>query len=113
MVVALHWREDAPYGPGVEFLIAAQDMGEVRAQCDLAALYYGPPDRKRDSLGTRDPLRSIAEQHPGQLLWRLDGEDDWRVGAESAAEWRSGHIDQVNSTIDEARSRRRGRRHSR
>lgn len=111
MVVVLHWWEHAPYGPAVEYLISAPGMGEVRGECDRAELYYGTPDRKRDALGAHDPLAAIAGQNSGQLLWRLEGEDDWRVGAEAAAAWRTGDIKRVNDTIDAAKSRRRDRRH--
>lgn len=111
MAVVLHWWEDAPYGPAVEYLISAPSMAEVRAECDRAELYYGTPDRKQHALSARDPLAAIAGGNSGQLLWRLEGEDEWRVGASSAAAWRAGDISRVNDIIDAARSRRRTRRH--
>lgn len=113
MGVVLHWREDAPYGPSVEYFMAAPSMAEVRTECERARLYYGAPDRKRDALTSRDPLGAIADQNSGQLLWRLEGEDVWRIGAEAAAAWRKGDIERVNDTIDAAKSRRRDRRHGR
>jgi hypothetical protein len=110
VAVVLHWWEHAPYGPAVEYLISAPGMGEVRAECDRAELYYGTPDRKQNALGAHDPLAAVAGGNSGQLLWRLEGEDEWRVGASTAAAWRAGDISRVNDTIDAARSRRRDRR---
>lgn len=110
MAVVLHWWEHAPYGPAVEYLISAPGMGEVRDECNRAELYYGTPDRKQNALGAQDPLAVIAGGNSGQLLWRLEGEDEWRVGASAAAAWRAGDISRVNDTIDAARSRRRDRR---
>jgi len=111
MSVVLHWWEDAPFGTAVEFLIAAPSMTEVRVECERARLYYGAPERKRDALDRRDPLGVIAAKAPGQLLWRLDGEVEWRIGAEAAAAWRAGDIERVNDAIRAAQSRRRDRRH--
>ena len=84
-------------------------MADVRAECDRAELYYGTPDGKQNALGAHDPLTVIAGGNSGQLLWRLEGEDEWRVGASAAAAWRAGDISRVNDTIDAARSRRRDR----
>lgn len=111
--VILCWSEHAAYGPEVQFLISAADMGEVREVVARAALIYGPPDRRESVLGRADPLAAIAAAHPGQLLWRLAGEADWRVGAEAARTWRESDIERVNDTMANAAARRRHRRHGR
>lgn len=108
--VVLHWFESAAYGPQVEFLLDAVDMAGVRRIADEAELYWGPPDRRRDALAAKDPLRHVAAAHPDDLLWRLEGEDAWRVGARAAARWRAGDIARVNGIVAEAGQRRRRRR---
>jgi len=109
VALTLHWREDAPYGPSVEYLLNAEDMAAVRAVSERARLYWGPPDRG-SQLAAKHPLKDVAQDHPGELLWRLEGELEWRVGAESVAAWRDADIERFNSTRDAAKGRRRQRR---
>ncbi len=108
--LVLHWWEFAPYGPHVEFLVAACDMGEVRRLCQEADCYFGVPDRRDARVSRSDPLRDVTLKHLGELLWRLEDETQWRIGAAAADAWRTSDIARVHDTIEAARQRRRRRK---
>jgi hypothetical protein len=117
--VLVHWCEASPYGPSLEFLCQAADMGVARAFAKQAEAMTEPT--KGDRVNSRHPLAAVAERHPGELLWRpLPPDDvnpypdpespDWEIGAQGARDFRAADVLRYNSTYEAAQERRRERR---
>lgn len=108
MEIVLAWTWSAYHTPGLEFLICADSMDEVRAMIREFDLYW-MPDRKNDRLSKKSADYQLALSHKGDLLWRPAGESDWQVGAQGAADWLDNDAARFNATQAAARERRKER----
>jgi hypothetical protein len=110
MGYAVRWCEVETHGPWLDVLAYVADMGEARRLAAEAELRCRPTKQAR--LRQDDPLTRIARQHPGELLWRIygDNETPWQIGASGAAQLRAEDVDRFMEIRSAARKRRRNRR---